>query len=156
MVGIILCVCFIIATVIVARILNDNDAPAAAAITAIVGIPAFLLLLHPLIAMMGGLMEGYSTGERAGYITKISQKGIIWKTNEGEMQIGQGKLSALQEPFRFSVSDDAVLAKVVAAQRSGELVILKYNEWIVMPFYVGESVYLITDVVALREDTEEK
>ena len=52
-----------------------------------------------------GFMPTYSEGERIGYVTKLTAKGIFWKTWEGEMQMGTGELASLQEHFHFSVYD---------------------------------------------------
>ena len=101
-----------------------------------------------------GIYRGYSEGERTGYVTKISVKGIIWKTYEGEMQIGVGEMAALQEPFKFSITDKTVLKKVSALAGSGKKARLKYIEWLVMPFKIGESGYELikVDVPLTRKD----
>ena len=61
------------------------------------------LLCIFLIPATGGMLSGYSEGIREGYITKFSEKGIIWKTYEAQIQIGTGELAALQAPFAFSI-----------------------------------------------------
>lgn len=93
-----------------------------------------------------GLYPGYSTGVRHGYITKISRKGVIFKTYEGEMQIGTGQQAALQEPFEFSVKSENVRQKIATLVGSGQRVQVQYRQWLVMPWTVGETGYEIVDV----------
>lgn len=93
-----------------------------------------------------GLYSGYSTGVRHGYITKLSRKGVIFRTYEGEMQIGTGQQAALQEPFAFSVKSEKVSEKIAKLVGSGQRVQLQYRQWLVMPWTVGESGYEIVDV----------
>ena len=48
----------------------------------------------------------YSTGERAGYVQKISARGWVCKTWEGEIAMANLP-GAMPEIFMFSVRDDA-------------------------------------------------
>lgn len=106
-----------------------------------------------LLNLTTGLQPGYSEGERSGYINKLSVKGIIWKTHEGELQLGAGEAASLQPPFAFSVVDPDVLASVKAAQASGARVSVTYRQWLVMPFRVGESGYEVTQLTPATKDT---
>ena len=94
---------------------------------------------HATIGLTSGLMPDYSEWMRDGYITKISKKGVIWKTWEGQMQIGTGEMAAIQAPFEFTATSDEMAVKVQAA--IGKKVLLSYREWLVMPFRVGDSGY---------------
>ncbi|KKT29807.1 hypothetical protein A3G55_04105 [Candidatus Giovannonibacteria bacterium RIFCSPLOWO2_12_FULL_44_25] len=99
-----------------------------------------------------GLMPNYSNGERVGYVTKLSYKGLTFKTHEGQLQPGQGSQSALQEPFNFSVSKDRtdVLQKLENAAQKGTRVRLKYRQWLIMSFFLGESGYEIVEVLPTK------
>lgn len=92
----------------------------------------------------GGLLPGYSEGEREGYITKISTRGVIWKTNEIEVQVGTGEQAALQAPHHFSVVDAKVLASVKT--NAGKRVKIRYTQWFFQPFSRGDSGYEITSL----------
>lgn len=96
-----------------------------------------------------GLMPGYSEGERIGYVTKLTSKGVIWKTWEGEMQMGTGELAALQEPFHFSVIGSELWFELRHSQ--GKRVRLEYRRWLVMPYHVGSSGYQILDIEILED-----
>lgn len=106
---------------------------------------SFFLLLavalptYPIVGCAEGLIPDYSNGIREGYITKISKRGVFWKTWEGQLQIGAGEQAALQAPYEFSVSDDALAQKIEASL--GKRVSMRYREWYVMPYRVGESGY---------------
>ncbi len=96
-----------------------------------------------------GFVPNYSIGERVGYVTKLSYKGLVFKTYEGQLQIGQGSQGALQEPFAFSVSSDRrdLLQKLESAAQKGTRIRLKYRQWLVMSFRLGESGYEIVDIL---------
>ena len=97
-----------------------------------------------------GLVPHYSQGERTGYITKLAYKGLIWKTWEGEMQMGVGQMASLQEPFKFSVVNETILKEVESHLGTEHKILLHYNQWGMMPFMLGESGYEITGVEQLN------
>ena len=86
----------------------------------------------------------YSRGERVGYIQKLSSKGWICKTWEGEMAMVTMP-GTLTEKFAFTVPDDAVATKVNAY--AGKRVALHYGQhrWIPSSCF-GETEYFVTDV----------
>ena len=90
----------------------------------------------------------YSTGERAGYVQKLSHKGWVCKTWEGEMAMVTMP-GTVAEKFYFTVPDDAIAAKVNAAL--GKRVSLHYEQhrWVPTSCF-GESEYFVTGM-QLRE-----
>ena len=89
----------------------------------------------------------YSTGERVGYIQKISKKGWVCKTWEGELAMVNLPGTAPQI-FSFTVRDDAMARKVMDA--AGERVALTYAQHPGVPSKCfGETEYFITNVRAL-------
>ena len=99
-----------------------------------------------------GLYRGYSVGERTGYITKIADKGIIWKTIEGQIQVGTGNMSALQAPFDFTIrkSRPDLIALADSVGTSNVKIKLHYVQWLVMPYYVGSSGYEVDSIEILE------
>ena len=93
--------------------------------------------------MTSGLCPNYSVGVREGYITKVSRKGVIWKTWEIEVQVGTGEMAALQAPHEFSV-DETMINSVEA--NLGKRCRVSYTEWLLMPYRIGSSGYEITKV----------
>jgi hypothetical protein len=67
----------------------------------------------------------YSTGERAGYVQKISRKGWVCKTWEGELAMSTFPGTAPQI-FTFSVRDDSVARKI--EDSAGQRVALSYEQ----------------------------
>jgi hypothetical protein len=126
---------------------RTNDIGLAAIATFFTGVAA-AIIVSTLISVTVGMLPHYSDGVRQGYITKFSRKGFIWKTWEGEMQIGAGQQAALQEPHKFSVSDSELVDYINATL--GKRVEMVYNEWGIMPCSIGESGYQATSVQVLQ------
>ena len=101
------------------------------------------LLLAGYIALM--LHWSYSSGERAGYVQKLSRKGWICKTWEGELAL-VSMPGTVVEKFAFSLRDDAIAAEVNASL--GSRVTLHYEQHIGLPTSCfGETNYFITRVI---------
>jgi hypothetical protein len=90
------------------------------------------------------LSWSYSTGERAGYLQKLSSKGWICKTWEGEQSL-VSLPGATPEKFLFTVRDDAVVAQLNAAM--GKRVLLNYEQHKGLPTSCfGETEYFVTSM----------
>jgi hypothetical protein len=90
------------------------------------------------------LKWSYSAGERAGYMQKLSSKGFVCKTWEGELQL-VAIPGSTPEKFLFSVRDDAVAQRINATM--GKRVALTYEQHIGVPTSCfGETEYFVTDV----------
>ena len=86
----------------------------------------------------------YSSGERAGFLQKVSHKGWICKTWEGELSL-VAMPGAAPEKFLFTVRDDAVAQKVSAA--AGKRVTLNYEQHKGLPSSCfGDTDYFVVDV----------
>jgi len=72
----------------------------------------------------------YSSGERAGWVQKLSKKGWLCKTWEGELSL-VSMPGAAPEKFVFTVWDDAVAEKITAVM--GKRVSLSYDEKVGLP-----------------------
>jgi hypothetical protein len=89
----------------------------------------------------------YSSGERAGYVQKLSHKGWICKTYEGEL-ILVSMPGTQAEKFFFSVRDEAVAKRI--NQTVGKRVRLIYSEHIGVPTSCfGETRHFVSDVQLL-------
>ncbi len=89
----------------------------------------------------------YSSGERTGYVQKISRKGWLCKTWEGELaQVTQPGVPP--QIFHFSVRDDAVARTI--EKYAGDRVALTYQQHKGVPTSCwGETEYYITAVQPL-------
>ena len=110
------------------------------ALVAIVALSALGLTLFTLAA----LNYSYSKGERVGFVQKLSHRGWICKTNEGDLAMvnlpGQPA-----ENFPFTVPDDKLVAEINAL--AGHKVALTYEEHRGVPFSCfGETRYFVTGV----------
>jgi hypothetical protein len=91
----------------------------------------------------------YSSGERAGYVQKISQKGWVCKTWEGEIAMANLP-GAMPQIFEFSVRDDAIAAEI--SQLAGQRVSLAYEEHPGIPTSCfGETPYFIVKVTPISD-----
>jgi hypothetical protein len=101
---------------------------------------AVALLFAAYVAI--ALSWSYSTGERAGYLQKLSSKGWICKTWEGEQSL-VSLPGATPEKFLFTVRSPEVVAQLNAAM--GKRVTLNYEQHKGLPTSCfGETEYFVT------------
>ena len=87
----------------------------------------------------------YSEGERAGYLQKLSRKGWLCKTWEGEILLSSMP-GAIPERFNFTVRDENVVRQLQAAM--GQRVQLTYEQHIGVPTSCfGETEYFVDKAV---------
>ncbi len=106
-----------------------------------------------LIALLGITACSYSEGDRQGQITKLSRKGYIFKTWEGELAtLAKGQIGTmLNNTFVFTITDEEMAKKVQAAMNTGKPVTLHYEqEFFTLP-WEGETPYRITSVHIAEE-----
>lgn len=109
------------------------------------GIVAGIVLLF-FAYLWVALSWSYSIGDRAGFLQKMSRKGWVCKTWEGELSL-VAIPGAAPEKFLFTVSDRAVASKIEAAM--GKRVTLHYEQHKGLPTSCfGETEYF---VVGLNE-----
>ena len=91
----------------------------------------------------------YSEGERAGWVQKLSSKGWLCKTWEGEMAM-VSMPGSMSEKFFFTVWDDATAEQI--NKLMGKRVTLHYEEKVGIPTSCfGETRYYATKVSAVEE-----
>jgi hypothetical protein len=86
----------------------------------------------------------YSDGERAGYVQKLSRKGWLCKTWEGEMAMVTMP-GTVSEKFAFTVPQAAVAAKVNASVGKRMALHYEQHKWIPTSCF-GDTEYFVTDV----------
>ena len=114
---------------------------------------AFLLALAVVVIAAGYVLVvmnwSYSTGERAGWVQKFSNKGWLCKTWEGEMAM-VSMPGSTSEKFYFTVWDDDVAAQVNKVM--GKRVSLHYEEKVGIPTSCfGETRHYVTQVNVVEE-----
>lgn len=109
-------------------------------IAALVGIPTLVQVARSYLA----LAYTYSTGDRVGYVQKLSRKGWVCKTWEGELQISNipGSAPVL---FNFTARADSIARAIQAAE--GKQVALTFEQHPGIPLSCfGETEYFVTEV----------
>jgi hypothetical protein len=92
----------------------------------------------------------YSDGERAGWVQKLSRKGWICKTWEGEQALVSLPGTASVEKFYFTVHDEATAQAI--NKLMGRRVNLHYEEKVGLPgSCFGETRYFVTGVTLVDE-----
>ena len=123
---------------------NFNTAKVIKSILLVVLSAIALFALYIFIA----LSWSYSTGERAGFLQKVSNKGWICKTWEGELSL-VAMPGAAPEKFLFTVRDEAVAQKITAA--AGKRVTLNYEQHKGLPTTCfGDTDYFVTGVTEIE------
>jgi hypothetical protein len=85
----------------------------------------------------------YANGERAGYVQKLSSKGWLCKTWEGEIAMVTMP-GAIPDKFEFTVRDETIAQKINAM--AGKRVVLTYKQHKFIPLTCfGETEYFIYD-----------
>jgi len=116
----------------------------------------FILILVLIVVLGIGILSyfvfgTYSVGDKAGTLVKLSQKGVIFKTWEGELNTymyvsDQAAASAaVTNLFTFSVLDSEkdVIATMEKAMRNGHRVTLSYKEKYFKFPWNGDTKYFI-------------
>jgi len=86
----------------------------------------------------------YSDGERAGYVQKLSRKGWLCKTWEGEMAMVTMP-GTVAEKFAFTVPNDAVAAKLNASVGKRMALHYEQHKWLPSSCF-GDTEYFVTSV----------
>jgi len=87
----------------------------------------------------------YSSGERAGFVQKLSRKGWICKTWEGELAL-VNMPGALSEMFHFTVRSDSLAREINKAMTKGRVVLYYEQHRGVPSSCFGETEYFVQRV----------
>ena len=93
--------------------------------------------------------NSYSKGERTGVLIKITYKGNVFKTNEGEMWLSCRQMTN-PEKFYFSVTSDSVAN--VLKNMQDECVQLSYTQYRASLPWRGDTKYIVTGVVPIKRN----
>jgi hypothetical protein len=116
------------------------------------------LILIVLILGVGGyfLFGNYSDGYRAGTMIKFSKRGVLFKTYEGELNLGmvlndQQPSVSVSNIWKFSVkgSEDELKSKLQNALLNGKRVKVHYNEKFFQFDWRGDTKYIVDEVEIL-------
>jgi hypothetical protein len=104
------------------------------------------------------LFGSYSEGSRAGRLIKLTKKGYIFKTYEGELDMGgittirDGRSSegGITSIWDFSVDKDNRPLIEQLERLGGRKVRLRYEERFFRLFWEGETRYFVTGIEAVE------
>lgn len=122
-------------------------------------------LLLPTLAALAALSltsckENYSNGEKVGNLIEFTNKGVIWNSWEGRLNLTQTGMNTSGEPFSFSFDNDrddqdSLINLMKKAQVEGWKLKIRYHEtWGFKNFWLnrGETDYFVDDVQVLDKD----
>lgn len=110
-----------------------------------------------LIVLLVTFFANFSEGFRVGVPIKFSKKGVVFKTYEGQLNLGslnQEATGNFSTYWNFSVpgSADSVVAKLDSAIVEGYRVKLFYREKFVQVPWRGDTKYMVYDVEYLKKN----
>ena len=111
-----------------------------------------LLVVAVLVAayFFAMLNWSYSTGERAGWVQKLSRKGWLCKTWEGELAM-VAMPGTMSEKFAVTIRDDQVAEQV--RKVIGRRVELRYEEKVGLPTSCfGDTRHFVTGVTLNEQE----
>lgn len=94
----------------------------------------------------------YSEGSRAGYLVKVSRKGVVFKTYEGQLNLGNYQMPG-QSPALGNMWDFSVLKKDVYTalqQYEGKQIKVYYKQKYKNMPWQGDTDYFITKVELVK------
>lgn len=95
------------------------------------------------------LSWSYSYGERAGWIQKLSKKGYLCKTWEGEMAM-VSLPGSVPEKFLFTIRDEQAAEQINKVM--GKRVAVQYEQHIGLPSSCfGETEYFVKGVAVMQD-----
>ena len=111
-------------------------------LTTVILVPALLFTIWAGAA----LTFTYSSGERSGFLQKLSLKGWVCKTWEGELAM-VNMPGAMSQMFNFSVRSDSIAEVINGAMVQNRRVVLTYKQHVGVPTSCfGETQYFVSGV----------
>ena len=116
----------------------------------------FAIFLAIIFGVLYYLTFGYySEGKRGGFITKLSNKGYLFKTYEGELRMGglyegDGTMNSSEWVFSVSGKNKDAISKLEEAIKSGYRVSLTYEEKFFTLPWNGDTKFFVTKVEILE------
>lgn len=115
------------------------------------------LLVIALLAVAATFLStqmAYSEGDRAGVVSKLSKKGYVFKTHEGELNVGAqgqvGNMSTNLWQFTIAGGDGKLTKDIEDAMTTGKRVKLHYEQRYMKFSWMGDTEYFVTKVEAAQ------
>ena len=112
------------------------------------------------MVLLQSCKENYSNGEKVGNLIEFTQKGVIYDSWEGRLNMTQTGMNTSGEPFSFSFDNDrddqdSIINLMKQAQVEGWKLKIRYHEvWGVKNVFYnrGETNYFVDGVTVLDKD----
>ena len=110
------------------------------------------LLIACILYFLFATVYTYSDGNRAGRLIKFSHKGYVFKTYEGELNLGGINATnggiLINNMWQFSVNDKSVADSL--SKLEGKDITLHYKEKVRSLPWRGDSKYIVDKIVEKR------
>lgn len=114
---------------------------------------AALVVVLALLGIGYYFFGNYSDGYRAGTVMKLSKKGLLFKTYEGELNLGMIMNESNNPvsvsniwPFSVPANNEETLKKLDTAMMSGKRAKLHYREKFIAVPWRGDTKYIVYKV----------
>lgn len=112
------------------------------------------------MVLLQSCKENYSNGEKVGNLIEFTQKGVIYDSWEGRLNMTQTGMNTSGEPFSFSFDNDrddqdSIINLMKQAQVEGWKLKIRYHEvWGFKNIFYnrGETNYFVDGVTVLDKD----
>lgn len=99
------------------------------------------------IVLTTACAPNYSEGDRPGIVTKFSKKGLFTKSWEGTLDQGgfrqetdsNGRVITVPNIITFNASMPSVIEDLKLAAKTGDRVVLSYDQWLIAPISIDSS-----------------
>jgi hypothetical protein len=107
----------------------------------------FVSVLLISLYLFAALHFSYSEGERAGFVQKLSKKGWLCKTWEGELAL-VSMPGAVPEKFYFTVQDEKIAERINTQVGTRVALVYAQHKGLFSSCF-GETEYFVTDIKAI-------
>lgn len=121
----------------------DRDERKTFAVTAMIALAALSLFVF---VIANGCSVRTSDGDRFGVITKLSRRGLVRDSWEGEAIIGSIEVPGVGTVWSFTVDDDGPINSVRSAMESGKKVHIHYIEYLHRGILNGDTDRRVTGI----------
>jgi hypothetical protein len=130
--------------------MSGSEAPVVSTLNRVAKFGLILIIVSALLIslyLFAALHFSYSEGERAGFVQKLSKKGWLCKTWEGELAL-VSMPGAVPEKFYFTVQDDKI-AELINKQVGTRVALVYAQHKGLFNSCFGETEYFVTDIKAI-------
>jgi hypothetical protein len=116
----------------------------------------FIVIAGITLYLLFVIYADYSQGKRAGRLIKMSEKGVLFKTFEGQLNTGgfsgdDGDITSSIWHFSVRRNEEKVLTDIDEAIDGGFRIKLYYREKYARLFFLGDTKYYVYKVERVKD-----